>query len=96
MPELRKGRTEAARLTGLGKHLRYPVARMDLEYRLVSNDGQQGQEVHTLKLIVSCDEAAHFQDLRMRWQNRAAHRTSPAPHLGVLVTGFGDASETAT
>ncbi len=57
MEKLRKGRTEAARLSGLLQHVRYPIGRVDIEYRAVDGAGAQGDEVHTLKLVLSCDEA---------------------------------------
>jgi hypothetical protein len=60
-------RKEAARLVGLGKHVRYPVGRIDLEYQLVDEQGRPLPDQHMLQLVVTDHEALqlakHFADL---------------------------------
>lgn len=57
-----KVRSEAARLAGLAKRVSYPVGRMDIEYCLLDGEGQAMAGTHTIKLIVTDDEARQIGD----------------------------------
>ncbi len=57
-----KIRMDNARPAGMLGYAKYPMGRFDIEYRLVSQDGEQGKDVHTLRLLLSDDEARQMGD----------------------------------
>lgn len=50
-------RIQLARLAGLAKHVRYPMARLEIDYVAVSAEGVEIPGLHTLKLALTGDEA---------------------------------------
>lgn len=51
------GRTQVARLAGLGQFVKYPIARLDIEYQDLSAEGRALPGLHKLQLVVTDHEA---------------------------------------
>lgn len=62
-----KERTTTARLTGMGRQVRYPIGTADFLYQIARPDGSLDPEEYALRLVVSSDEcrqlASHLTEL---------------------------------